>query len=251
MKRDCLVVLFFVALLSLSFAGCAQDSGTNEPTTTPTASEHQTGTPEAIDDSTGGSQEDIYNYYEGYMDLEKGMWAEWENNVGGQQTTTRYVYAGKETIDGKEAVGYEYEYNMEGQEFTAQTWTSVSTNNPVKSVIKYQDQVMCYSIPDTDMPSSDTPSDYKPQEIADRPDWSYGTFTTDSGKTVDVVKFHDMVSGKQNEVWVSSEVPFGMVKTVSDGKTVMELKDFGTDADLSISLDDVKNCKEMSVPSMP
>ncbi len=251
MKRNCLVVLLFVALLSLSFSGCAQDSGDTSPTTTPTASDHQTATPESTGDSTEGSQGDIYQYYEGYMDLEKGMWSEWETSVNGQKSTNRYIYAGKGTIDGKEAKGFEYGYEMEGQEFTAQTWTSVSNNNPVKSVVKFQGQVMCYSIPNTNTPSSETPSDYKPQELADKPDWTHGTFTTESGKTIDVIKFHETQNGKKYEYWVSSEVPFGMVKTVQDGKTVMELKDFGTDAELSISLNEVKNCKEMSVPSMP
>ncbi|MFO7967142.1 MAG: hypothetical protein R6U44_06055 [Archaeoglobaceae archaeon] len=249
MKRDLLIILFFVALLSLSFTGCAQDGDTG-PTTTPTASEQQTGTPDSTGDSNGGSQGDIYSYYEGYMDLEKGMWAEWENNIGEQQSM-RYVYAGEETIDGKNAVGFEYAYEMEGEEFTAQSWTSASTNDPIKSVIKFQGQVMCYSISDMSLPSTDTPSDYEPQEIADEPNWSHGTYTTDSGKTVDVVKFHDTVNGKQNEIWLSSEVPFGMVKSISDGETVMELKDFGTDADLRITLDDVKNCEETSMPSMP
>lgn len=248
MKRNWLVLLL-VVILSLSFVGCAQDGGDTGPTTTPTAKDTEsTATPSTTDTETG-SQKDIYNYYEGYMDLEKGMWAEWENTIGGQQSTNKYVYAGKETIDGKEVVGYEYGYEMEGQEVTVQTWASASTNKPVKSVIKTQDQVLCYSIPDIDLPSTETPSDYKPQEIAERPEWSHGTFTTDSGKTVNVIKFYETQEGKNYEVWVSSEVPFGLVKTVQDGKTVMELKDFGTNAELSISLDDVESCKEMTIPS--
>lgn len=247
--RKNFVVLLFLALLSLSFAGCAQDNGEDGPTTTPTAGEHQTGTPEPSGDSSGDSQGDITSYYEGYMDLEKGMWAEWRNDFNGEESTNRYVYAGEETIDGKKAIGFEYGYDMEGQKVTVQTWASASTKKPVKSVIKFEDQVMCYTIPDADLPSTDTPSDYEPQEIADRPDWSHGTFTTESGKTVDVIKFQDTVSGTKNEIWVSSEVPFGMVKTVQDGKTVMELKDFGTNAELSISLNEVKNCQEMNIPS--
>jgi len=185
------------------------------------------------------------------MSPEKGAWAEWEMVSNGESAEMRYVYAGKSTVEGKEAEGFEFTARMEGTEVTAQTW--LSDGEPVKSVIKSQGQVICYSMPEQEVePRSETPESYEPEEISQKPDVSFGSFTTESGKTVDVVKFSEVREGKEAEVWVSSGVPFGMVKVLEEGETVMKLVDFGlSGGGLEITREEVENCKEINIPEMP
>jgi hypothetical protein len=89
-------------------------------------------------------------------------------------------------------------------------------------------------------PQTGTPSSYDPN----LPDMSYGTYTTPTGKTVNVAKFKQQAG----EGWVSSQVPIGMVKAIdASGKTTMYLYDFGTSgAHRDISGAEMENCTQVS-----
>jgi hypothetical protein len=95
--------------------------------------------------------------------------------------------------------------------------------------------------------SAQCPNDAVPSEggayPADKPDLKYGTYTTPTGKTLAVAIY----TTAQGESWVSSEVPFGIVKMISGGKTVMELQDYGTIGAKSLITDsEVENCQDLS-----
>ncbi len=85
-------------------------------------------------------------------------------------------------------------------------------------------------------PKSETPEEYKPESLGN---YKIGTFTTESGKTVKVV----IVEKNGDETWLSSEVPYGLVKVVKDGNAIMVLKDFGSGSSLEISKSERDNCQ--------
>ena len=105
-----------------------------------------------------------------------------------------------------------------------QMWTSASTGQMVKYVVKTGGQVMCMDIGQAPYePETETPGEYAP-DLAE----SYGTYTVPgNGETVDVAIF-EIETGPGSEVWVSSEVPFGTVKVIASGTETMSLVNFGT-----------------------
>lgn len=233
-----LIALLSILLIGVVLvSGCAYQGG-KSTTSQPTKTQPTKNNPS------------ISDYYTGFITPKKGAWVEWEITSNGKTIKTRYVYAGKATIEGKNAYGFEYNYNINGQEAAAQMW--FSNEGIIKSVIKYQGQVICYSLPKPSItPSAETPQKYEPEEISKKPELGFDTFTTKTGKTVKVVKFSEIRDGKLYEVWISSEVPFGIVKMVSGGKTVMELADFGFGAKLTITKEEVDNCMQINIPNIP
>lgn len=235
-------VLVLLAVLAVLISGCSSSDHTT--TQTPL-------TPAATPTQPTETSPSISDYYTGFLKAERGAWAEWEmTDSKGKTTNLRFVYAGRAIMNGKESEGFEYRADVNGQEVIAQVWFSVDNRNVVKYVIKYQGKVICYTPPQFEVkPSSRTPSEYEPKEISKKPDVGFGTFTTKSGKTVKVVKFSEIVNGKQREVWLSSEVTFGIVKVVEEGKTVVELVDFGlSGGQVTITSEEAENC--MSIPSL-
>jgi len=185
--------------------------------------------------------------YKGFMDLGEGMWVEY--GMDGSKMKTAYI--GDDTISGKNCWGYENSMSTEEGETVTQMWMDKSDKKMVKYVQKIGGQVICMDISDiseTDVPESETPSEFDP---ADKTYFlSSGTYTTPTGKTVNVAKYKI----GETETWISSEVPLGTVKVITGGKTTMELYDFGlSGAKRSISKDEMENCISLptSIPSMP
>jgi len=137
-------------------------------------------------------------------------------------------------------VGFEMTMAVAGEETIVQIWTNTATGQLVKYVMKAGGQVMCMGQSEYEPPETETPSEYAP----DTPDISYGTYPVPgNGETVDVAIFE---SEPGSEVWVSSEVPFGMVKVVASGTATMSLYDFGTSGAASdISKAERDNCFEL------
>jgi hypothetical protein len=174
--------------------------------------------------------------YSGFMEWKAGMWAETVSKQGGQTVTMR-----TELIENSPTLSkFQTTTDVGGQESVMQIWMNPSTKKATKYVVKTGGQVLCMNI--KDVPQDNVPSkgdSYK----ADVPGWTIGTYTTPTGKTLAVAKF----SQEAGEYWVSSEVPFGMVKVVQDGKTVLSLNDFGTiGAKSKISDAEVEGCTDMS-----
>jgi len=177
--------------------------------------------------------------YTGFMAPAAGQWAEYVTSTEGEESHYKMEFIGQDTVDGKTCTGFEM--TMSGEEETImQIWTEVATSQVVKYVVKTGDQVICMNVGESpEPPETETPGTYEPN----LPDISYGTYTTPTGKTVNVAKF--TIGG--GETWVSSQVPFGMVKVVNASEeTTMYLYDFGTTgAQRDISKAEMENCQEI------
>ncbi|MBW2972036.1 hypothetical protein KY359_03290 [Candidatus Woesearchaeota archaeon] len=206
--RQLAIVLLVVSLLVLS--GCGGSTKTVTPTAKPTK-------------------------YEGFMDWKAGMWAETVTKSGGQTVKTRM-----ELIENSPGLAkFQMVTDVEGQETIAQMWIDRKTDTVTKYIMKNGDQVLC-------MDASQFPSTSQPSEgdsyPADKPGITHGKYTTPTGKEVTVAKF----AATGGEAWVSSEVPFGMVKLMQGEKTLMSLYDFGTiGARSRIDKEDVESCQDM------
>ena len=180
--------------------------------------------------------------YTGFEAPAKGQWAEYVISSNGEEYHQKLECIGEDTVDGKTCTGFEMTMTapQEG-ETIMQIWTEAATRQPVKYVMKMEGQVLCMDVSQStyEPPEAETPSSYDPN----LPNISYGTYTTPTGKTVNVAKF--TVNG--GEGWVSSQVPLGMVKAVdASGKATMYLYDFGTSgAHRDISKTEMENCMQM------
>jgi hypothetical protein len=178
--------------------------------------------------------------YTGFMAAAAGQWADY---VTGEGFHEKMEYIGEDTVDGESCVGFEM---TRGEpEAIMQMWTSVATGQLVKYVVKAEGEVMCWDpgyLP-FEPPASDTPDEYSP----DLSDITYGTYTVPgNGETIGVAIF---ASTPGSEVWVSSEVSFGMVNTTASGITTMYLYDFGTSGAVrDISAAEMENCTP--IPSL-
>jgi len=182
--------------------------------------------------------DDTQSGYTGFPAPAAGQWAEYIITTGGE-SHLKMEYIGQDTVDGKTCTGFEM--TMSGEEETImQIWTETATGQAVKYVVKMGDEAICMDVSESpyEPPETETPGTYDPN----LPNISYGTYTTPTGKTVNVAKF----AAGGGEVWVSSQVPFGMVKVIADGgQTPTSLYDFGmTGAQRDISKTEMENCIE-------
>lgn len=216
--RFAIISIVFVVL----FALCTQPSEgpkTTPPQTTPS---------------------DLLGVYKGFKTMQKGDWAKWRI-YDKQITTLMYIFAGREVLEGKSVSGIELSKIEEGQEQVIQIWFT-DDGKAIKYVIKVPQGVFCMPISPVEnenLPSTSTPDEYEPQRIV-KLRYELGKHTV-GGKVINVVKiFMD-----KNETWISGDVPFGMVRVLIEGKTVMDLLDFGSGLSLKISFNEVLNCKQV------
>lgn len=196
----------------------------------------------------------LMDYYTGFKRAEKGDWAEWVVETGGKTATVRYTYVGVEVIKGNQAYGLEFSGELGGKKAAQQVWLSCETKEPVRFVVKLPQGTFCLDVslyrspPATGSPQPETPQEYHPEKIKPL-QYTLGTFTTQSGKTIKVVKV--VWPDKKQEVWLSSEPPFGLVQFIAEGKTLMTLKDFGSGARPEISREEMLNCRQFNIPALP
>ena len=222
---------------------------TTTTTTTTTIQGETSSTPEAV------------SSYTGFMKMNKGAWTEVVTNYSsGKSTHQKAIYLGKETIGGVPSNRIEVRGNTEdGSHFVVQLWIKQGTRFDIVKVASkgFKDDPSTYCanksliekfMPNfkSQIPSVDTPNQYQPT----LPDITFGSYTTPTGKTVPVAKF----KGNAGEGWVSSKVPFGMVKmidtTVNPPKTTVYLYDFGlTNGQPELSDEEIAHCK--TIPSLP
>ena len=73
------------------------------------------------------------------------------------------------------------------------------------------------------------------------------SYTTLTNKTVEATVYQE--NGDEN--WISSEVPFGLVKSISNGEVDSKLYDFGSSgATRSISKEEAENAEALSIPDL-
>ena len=188
--------------------------------------------------------------YTGFKEPEKGDWAVLSMNLDkGGKMEEKLIYLGETTMDGQKAYGVELQVEIpQAGEMISQFWTNKKTDEELKYVIKRGEQLMCMSASMPDMeeesqkPMTKTPEEYSPE----KPVLRFDTYTTPTGKKVDVAVFKT----DDGEVWVSSETPFGIVKMIKNGRTVLYLKDFGTGAKPRIPVSQAASCKAMDLGAL-
>lgn len=181
--------------------------------------------------------------YTGFMSPAEGQWVDYIIASEGEKYHQKMEYIGQDTVDGKACVGFEMTMTVPQEgETIMQMWADAGNHQLVKYVMKVKDQVICMDTGQSpyEPPETETPGDYDPS----LPDISHGTYTVPgSGEMLDVAIFQ---SSPESEVWVSSQVPFGMVKVVDSGTTVMYLYNFGTSgAERDISKAEMESCMQM------
>lgn len=199
----------------------------------------------------GGEEETLETAgYKGFMELKGGEWTVYTVNSEGMSFDQKVEFIGADTWEGKECYVIEIEVeNLGGVIY--QLWIDKSTRQQVLAVMKQGDLVIKIDL--AGLPekaemlaesSTGTPSEYQPGgEIRSE------TYRTPTGRSVEAVVFSPREGG---EVWVSGEVPFGIVKVVDEkGETVMELKDFGlSGARRDITKEEAENAISIPMPGI-
>ncbi len=204
-----------------------------------------------------GTINNLKNIYTGFPKIKKGEWSEWvtyfKNGKTGHQVV---IYRGEKTLNGQQVYGVEVDSTMEdGTHPVILVWFKKGTSDIVKIVSKGfngSSKVFCVTkeqveaiMPDfaSQVPSPDTPEEYKPNQ----PGISYGEYTTPTGKKVKVAK----IKTTKGVSWVSSQVPFGIVKIIDieNGREREEgyLYDFGKDGkQFKLTSQEEDNCLSLS-----
>jgi len=199
-------------------------------------------------DLTYGGWESIV--YTGFLKPQKGAWSELVIIDGeGNKSLQRSIYLGEKTIEGVRAYGVETDPNvLDNAGSVLQVWYEYSTDEIIKiaNKVKKEKEVTCINAPllETLFPTLKTylPTIVTPDKYSSINKYTYGAFTTETNKTIQVAKFIDTY---ETEIWLSSEVPFGVIKGVfvPTNKTIVYLRDFGlSGASPIISETQIINC---------
>jgi len=194
-----------------------------------------------------GWESDIYT---GFLKPQKGAWSELLiRDERGNENLQRSIYLGETTIEGKRAYGVETDPNVFNNSGSVlQVWYDYQTDEIIKMASKEKQgkDVICVnvSLMETLFPTLKNylPTIVTPAKYSSVNKYTYGTYTTETGKTIQTAKFIDEY---QTEIWLSSEVPFGVIKGVylPTNQTVVYLRDFNLFGAASIiSETQVINC---------
>ncbi|WP_456397504.1 hypothetical protein [Desulfurobacterium sp.] len=192
----------------------------------------------------------IASTYTGFKPLKKGDWSKYTIiSEDRKRTTLTYIYGGKEKINGKTINTVEFSGKHGNTTGIIQLWLD-EKDQPVKTIIKTSNgQLICFtgsSMVDPQMqenPHTKTPDEFKPT----KPKVRFGTYKTPTGKKISIAIFKT----KDGEIWVSSDVPFGIVKQVENGKVTMFLEDFGKGRKLKIPINEAKECQPLNFQKFP
>jgi len=197
--------------------------------------------------------------YTGFLIPKPGAWSEiMFIGQGGKESLQRSIFLGEKTIEGVLTYGIEIDSNVSDNTNTIlQIWLDKKSDKAVKIVSKSKknNEVVCVneSFMKLLVPSFESflPAAFTPARYSSINQYTYGTFTTETQKTIQVAKF---VDENKTEIWVSSEVPFGIIKAVNteNNKVVVYLRDFGlTGAKPKISETEMINCTKKGLFNLP
>lgn len=212
-----ILCVFAFILLAFSFAGCG--GGDDD------------------DDNNNNDNNTSGEIYGGFLSMNPGSWSEYNDEEGNR---TRYEYIGVDTYNGSECFVMEFNMSIEGEEMISQIWIDKASGASKLYVIKQGGIVMKMNI-------GQTPS-IPGGESEDSTTWvetGVKDYTTPTGKNVSANVYKEGIY----EYWISSEVPFGQVKEVENGKTIMQLYDFGlSGAVRDISREEAMNAMSFTLP---
>jgi hypothetical protein len=221
MNKKYLLFVFpaLIALLAFAFAGCgnSEDDNTLVP---------------------GGDG----NVAAGFAAMKAGSWAEYTSSDGSRE---RYEFLGMDSYKGSDCYLLEFDSITSGKKSTTQIWINKSTGQGVLMVMKdVNGEVTKMELtPSTpqDIPTGETPVNST----------KVGTkkYTTPTGKTVDATIYQTQTTAGLSESWVSSQVPFGEVKSLFNGEVTSELYDYGTSGAVrDISKSEMESAASFGLP---
>lgn len=195
--------------------------------------------------------------YNGFLTPTEGAWSELMN---GAEDSQRSVYLGERMVNNILAYGVEMELIVsKDKNVVAQVWRDKKSDEIVEIVtkLKGENEILCIddSLIRTLIPTFDSslPVIKTPEEYGLDNKYTYDTFTTKTGKTVKAAKFIDE---NNMEIWLSSEVPFGIVKIIDwssvtkTGEIMAWLQDFDlTGGEQKISETEMANCQRINFPN--
>jgi hypothetical protein len=198
--------------------------------------------------------------YTGFLKPNQGAWSEVVFiNEDNAENLQRSVYLGEKNIDNISAYGIEMEsIDSNDKSAITQVWFDKESNEIIKIVskLKGENEVVCIddSLMRVFIPSFDSllPAVKTPVQYGSIHKYTYGTFITETGKTIQTAKFIDE---NNMEVWLSSEVPFGIVKIIDrnseSGEIMAWLQDFDlSGAEAKISESEMLNCEKINFPDL-
>lgn len=200
--------------------------------------------------------------YTGFLEPKQGAWSEIMN---GAEDLQKIVYLGERNIQNVPSYGVEIQSVVskgKSGNTIVQIWRNVKTDEIVEIVSKIEGKkdVICVDkslmqilLPtfNISIPAIKTPEQYNPKNK-----YVYDSFTTKTGKIIQVAKFIDE---NNVEIWLSSEVPFGIVKVIKwvgekekgEGEVIAWLQDFGLEGGYAeISETQMNNCKRIFFPNL-
>jgi len=197
--------------------------------------------------------------YTGFLKPKQGAWSEIVFiDQEGKKSLQRSVYLGEKVIGEVLAYGIEIDSNVSNNTNSIlQIWLDKKLDKAVKIVSKskIKNEVVCVdeSFMKLLVPSFEAflPAAFTPVRYSSINQYTYGTFTTETEKTIQVAKF---VDENNMEIWLSSEVPFGIIKAVNteNNKVVAYLRDFDlAGAKPKISETEMINCTKKGLFNLP
>ncbi len=190
----------------------------------------------------GGSGE-----YAWLASMQPGSWATHTNNDAPGATET-YKWL-KDTWEGTPCFVMEMEMYMPGEGTTVtQVWLKESTGEPVLFLVEISGEVVTMDLTQAPDVTEDMSDELEPEAQKVRDD----TYTTPTGKTVNVAVYTmDTPSGVE-ESWTSDEVPFWNVKEILNGEIQSQLYDFSfSGAERSITKQEALDAEPMGFPDIP
>lgn len=185
----------------------------------------------------------------GYFSMNPGDWSELRSPDGDRDISK---FIGDDTWQGRACIVLEFESYSNGQQGIDQIWMDKTTGEVVVIIMKANGELT--RMDPTTFPSGTT-DDTTPWEMPDVQNLGTEKYTTPTGKTVTATKYQYNVTtpiGVTNdESWVSSEVPFDVVKNFTNGRELSSLYDFGTGATRLISKQEAESATPFEMPTIP
>ncbi len=181
--------------------------------------------------------------YMGLTSMGAGSWAEHSDPSGSRY---KMEYHGTDTYNGREAFVIEFEVDSDGVTMISQIWIEKATGESVLYVMQQGELLIKLDVSQTPDVAEGV-SDSEEDESSTSEKIGVETYTTPTGKSVEATVYRS----NGDDTWISSEVPFGMVKSISNGEVTSELYDFGlSGAQRDISKEDAENAEEFSFPDL-
>ena len=195
------------------------------------------------DDSYIVGPDEADGVYLGLTSIKAGSWATYTGSEGEQYTLE---YHGTDTYDGKSCFVIELEIGSGAGAVITQLWAEKATGESVLYVMKQGALLIKLDV-------SQVPEEAgyvvesEEDDSSDAVKVRVESYTTPTNKTVEATVYLE----NGDESWISTEVPFGLVKSTYNGEVDSELYDFGSSgATRSISKEEAEHAEALNIPDL-